>query len=96
MRCQWGQAVTNVSNAEARKPWWHGGIGIQKVFSRQESFCAQPLKLQSEVSGPSGKFPDSLDNFLLVRKVYNLMGRRLKGNWISFGRSAGLGGGGMA
>ena len=52
---------------EAQKPLWQGGIAIRKVFARPESFCA--LKLHWEVSGPFGKFPDSLDTFRIVWKV---------------------------
>ena len=55
--------------AEAQKPGWQGGIATRKVFARPESFCAQPLKLHWEVSGPFGKFPDSLDIFQIAWKV---------------------------
>ena len=58
-----GDFVCNLP--ETQKPLWHGGIAIRKVFARPKSFVRNPW----EVSGPSGKFPDSLDIFRMVRKV---------------------------
>ena len=65
--------------AEAKKPWWHGGIAIWKVFARPESFCTGKfpdhqdsldiLWMVPKVSGLPGKYPDRLDIFWMNRQV---------------------------